>query len=221
MKLDKKQIPQLVILGLLTLLCIGYVSFTLTRGSKPAQQVQAAQPSAKNNESATAGCEQDTNIEVAKSSSTGLEPLMRRDPFIPQRLPGAEMNDPTSVPAPQKSGSVRPSVQVVRNPLASVPPINPFRGVSPVATPLPVATATEPAKPVQQEQDPQFVLTGVIRGEQNVAIVRSGESGRHIVREGQLIDGRYRVISISDDSAVLVHENHRIYLKLGGAKNAS
>ena len=27
MKLDKKQIPQLVVLGLLLLICIGYVSF--------------------------------------------------------------------------------------------------------------------------------------------------------------------------------------------------
>ena len=38
MKLDKKQIPQLVALGLLVLACVGYVSFTLVKPSAPAAQ---------------------------------------------------------------------------------------------------------------------------------------------------------------------------------------
>ena len=65
------------------------------------------------------------------------------------------------------------------------------------------------------------MITGVIRGAQNVAIIRSGDKGHYIVKQGQLIDGRYRVLSVTNDGAVLAYKDRRIHLKLGGAKNAS
>lgn len=220
MKLDKKQIPQLVVLGLLTLLCIGYVSFTVARGSKTPQPAQSAQKSADDSKSSADTSEPGTDIVLTRAQSGGSEPQSRRDPFVPQKLYGSETTGPAQVSTPQISQQTRSHVQIVRNPSASVPPINPFKGFSQMESPLPVAAAKS-VQTVQQEPDPQLVITGVIRGEKDVAIIRSGESGRHIVREGQLIDGRYKVISISDDGAVLVYKKYRIHLKLGGAKNAS
>jgi hypothetical protein len=67
--------------------------------------------------------------------------------------------------------------------------------------------------------EPTYTLTGVVRGEENVVIVHSSDNTRHIVKQGQLIDGRYRVLSVTEDGAVLANGNRRMYMKLGGVKN--
>lgn len=59
-------------------------------------------------------------------------------------------------------------------------------------------TATRPLGP------PPGVLwlSGVIQGDPTVAVLRRGENRYHVC-EGDLIEGRYRVISISNNSVVL------------------
>jgi hypothetical protein len=213
MKLDKKQVPQLVVLGVLVLICIGYVSFKVV--SPAPRRAPAAQT--KTTDTVKVETSEDVSEDIARLLPNGVFPDLsitpaRRDPFAPVSLPAA------SVEKPNQAASVTPSrtaSQVVPNPTARVPrieanPFNPFNSRSVSAARVEV-----------QEEAPEFTITGVVRGERDVAIILTGEGGRYIVKKGQLIGGRYKVESVSDDGATLVYKNRRIYVKLGGVKNAS
>ena len=215
MKLDKKQIPQLIVLGVLVILCIGYVSF------KALSPKEAAAPPAPVNQAAeesTKSCEAVGDPSLASVAvdvtPTGVFPDItsvpsRRDPFMPQAMPMAEgtvnqiqpvVHVPNVKPLPRLNARKN-------NPWAKIQPVQPIPSFSQGAAPVVVA---------QPDPDPQFALTGVIRGEENVAVIRVGEKGRYIVKQGQLVEGRYRVLSVSSDSAVLAYKDRRISVKLGG-----
>ena len=137
--------------------------------------------------------------------------LVRRDPFQPVPLP----IDPDSIPPPSPTQQI--DTHHGKHPDFRVPPIN--------IGPYPVNTGT--GRPIEvrpagdQEKDPDFMLTGIVRGVQNVAIIRVGQSGRYVVKPGQLVEGRYLVLYVTNDSATLVYKGRRIEIKLGGVKNAS
>lgn len=223
MKPDKKQTIQLVVLGLLVVVFIGYMSFSFLspKPSKPAVQVVAG---AKAQQVATAESSEESEARTVAPVVSGVFPDLasvpaRRDPFVAQRIPGAEAEDPPSARPPLQAPRPRP-VTIARNPFPrvpslSVPPLNPFR-ISPVGE-QPASTAV--VRP--EDEDPKFVVTGVLRGEENVAIIRSGDKGRYVVKQGQYIDGRYKVLYVTGDGVVLADKNRRIHVKLGGDKNAS
>ena len=200
MKIDKKQLPQLIILGVLVVGFVGYLSFSVF---KP----KASAPPPEQNTTVSTGpaAEQPGIDQVA---AAGVFPDLagaetRRDPFAPQ----IAESQPTPASRPNAS---MPRTHV-SNLTSGLPTLNPFKeGAGASGAPiLPVA-----------ENDPEFVITGVIRGAENVAIIRVGEGERHVIKQGQLIDGRFKVLRVSDDGAVLAYKNRRIHLKLGGAKNA-
>lgn len=223
MSLEKKQVPQLIVLGVLVVGCVGVVSFQLSAGKRAAPKAKptaiakaqvdkaAGESTAKNEESDA------TKMAMAIPDvfpNLGTAPA-RRDPFKPAALSGGILPEPPSRPRPAASQQPRTTV----NPTSSgALPVNPFRnmGQGSGTSVIPAPTNVAPVEP-----DPQFTLTGVIRGEQDVAIIRSGQNGRYVVRQGQLIEGRYKVLSISDTGAVLAYKNRRIHVKLGGVKNAS
>lgn len=203
------------------MICIGYVSFKIV-APKPAGKSTAvvkkseAKPAAEDSEAANSPA---SAVVTTETASAGIFPDLnsvpaRRDPFLPQALPGVE-DDTSNVRAAAMVQKPRPpdTYPISKVPQISIAPANPFSlGTAPTAVHQPDE---------ETERDPEFVLTGVIRGDENVAIIRSGGSGRHVVRQGQLIDGHYRVQSITDDGVVLVYKNRRIHVRLGGAKNAS
>ena len=208
MKLDKKQLPQLVALGVLMLGSVGYVSFTVLRPKKsarvPAPVVEARQETDGSGGAADSRptAARQWQMVVARTFPDLMNVPARRDPFVPQIVPDAAPAQPErarSSPAPR-----RPTANQFAG---SVPPVNPFAVIGP---------GTLPSAAVVPEPDPDFVLTGIIRGKENVAIIRAGESGRYIVKQGQLIDGRYRVLSVSDNGAVLAYKKRRIHVRLGG-----
>lgn len=221
MTLDKKQVPQLAILGVLVIMCIGVVSFQVMRGKSVPVPAPSASVEAKADDSEI----QSTSKANITTLETDVFPNLasvpgRRDPFAPQQTAEALVQTRAEImqqaknaqTARRASANVRPiNIPSGRVPRIDVKPMNPFsQGNTPGALPVQV-----------QEQNPQFVLTGVIRGDNNVAIIRMGSDGRHVVKAGQTIDGHYRVLSVSDDGAVLVNEkNRRIHVRLGGDKNA-
>jgi hypothetical protein len=222
MKLDKKQLPQLIVLGVLVMICIGYVSFTI---AKPPQGNPAAAPGQKAAANGAAGSSagSDTSEDVSGSVPFEVFPnvtaaLPRRDPFATQALSSeaaAQTSQKVTI-SPVRQRPVRDFRPVTNSgsvPRIDVKAINPFTQPSVQVAPLPQVHEAPP--------EPKFTLTGVIRGNQNVAIIQSGSGGRHVVREGQMIDGQYRVQSVSDHGVILVNKNRRIYVKLGGVKNAS
>ena len=134
-------------------------------------------------------------------------PIPRRDPFTIQNLEAVGAPQPRK-PADLKAARV--AQRAVKAASGRVPPLIPMGSFANVSV-----------VPSTQNQDPYFVLTGVIRGIENVAIIRVGNSERHIVKQGQFIGGRYRVLSVSPDGVVLACKDRRIHLKLGGVRNAS
>lgn len=216
---DNKKLPQLIVLGVLMIGFIGYLSFQVMSSS------HSSAPAVTKSKSAAAvpgrgGSAQpeDASVdapETGSSSGPGYAEV-RRDPFAPQKLPGAQTPENGKTPsAPTRASTM------VKNPMGKVPPINlspmnPFSQVSGVP-----GGANQPNGGLPSEHSPKFVVTGVIRGAQNVAIIRSGDKGHYIVKQGQLIDGCYKVLSVTNDGAVLAYKDRRIHLKLGGAKNAS
>jgi len=212
MKLDKKQIPQLVVLGLLLLICIGYVSFKFMK-PPAAGPAPAAKQSAKANTAGNALVQVQAEPVLSTATFPDLgAPIPRRDPFTVQNLEGVGAPKPNK-PANSKANPV--AQRAVRAASGRVPPLIPMGSFANVSA------VQSTAVPSTANPDPLFVLTGVVRGRENVAIIRVGNSERYVVKQGQLIGGRYRVLSVSPDGVVLACKNRRIHLKLGGVPNAS
>lgn len=214
MKPDKKQIPQLAVLGLMLLLCIGYVGFQFT-GKKAAPP-----PPAQNQTEQEKKAEELDPEQLRAAQIAGLPAVSKRDPFAP----AMKVSDPGQFAGSSKrNGGVdnlptpnRPVPKIQNNQLASLS--QPLR-IEPIPVPVDDGLSSEGGSAYVQPSDPDFKVTGVIRGEKNVAIVRVGDE-RHIIREGQYIYGKYQVVSVKDDGVVLSNEGRRISLKLGGEKNA-
>ncbi|OFX15299.1 MAG: hypothetical protein A2Z18_11440 [Armatimonadetes bacterium RBG_16_58_9] len=216
MKLDKKQLPQLIVLGLLVVVCVGYVSFTVlkpkrleTQPKPPAQARQAADDDRAAQDDSADGAQWKTVLAGIFPDLTATP--SKRDPFSPQPLVGAAVNQSilAGMNAARRNVVVRPKIDI--------PPMNPL--INPYQ---PTTRQVDPrVVDVPRDTTPDFMLTGVVCGNRNVAIIRTAAGGRYVVRQGQLIDGRYKVLYVADDGAVLAYEGRRIHLKLGGAKNAS
>lgn len=218
---DKKQVPQMVILGVLVALCAGYVVMKITgaKSAPTAAQTQtAAAPQAGQPIGRGPDAEPSPDVESpAAESGAGNATVEvvpaeaavqagKRDPFSPA------ISNATAVAAAPPPQSVQPSVRISRaDPLPFyVPPI------SPMPVEAPGGAGMENADPAL----PSFQLTGIITGRTNVAIIRLGEA-RHIVKEGQLINGMYKVVKVSQDGVQLTHDGRSVFLKLGGEGNAS
>ena len=129
--------------------------------------------------------------------------LPRRDPFAKQNIPGEE---DANQPAAPKAAPARAPKAFGAGSAARVPALNPFgQGSGPGYPSYPVGVSPRPA---EQENEPEFVLTGIVRGSQNVAIIKVGDEKNAILsnRAGR-IDGGYKLLSItSSDCCVLVHK---------------
>jgi len=209
MKLDKKQIPQVIVLGVLVLICIGYVSFTVLK--PPAVELKPPPPKQPDKSAPGVAVVQlaPQPIQPTAAFPDLTTPVARRDPFTVQPLPQSSSADEDKQAAARPQPQIR---QALKTAAAKVPPLIPAIG----------SLSDFSIQPVQRDQDPDFVLTGVIRGYYgNVAIIRVGDSERHVVKQGQFINGRYQVLAVTSDGAVLACGSRRIHLKLGGVRNAS
>lgn len=209
MKLDKKQIPQMVVLGLLVLACIGYASFTVFK--PPAVEIKAPAPKEPDKAGASIAVVRLTARPIQSTAAFPdlSTPIARRDPFTVQVLPSSDTTHPDKQANAKPTSAAR---QAIKSATSKVPPLIP---------PMGNFTPNLSVLPSVQNQDPDFVLTGVIRGWENVAIIRVGNSERYVVKQGQFINGRYQVLAVTSDGAVLACGNRRIHLKLGGVRNAS
>jgi xanthosine utilization system XapX-like protein len=224
---DKKQVTQVVILVALVAVFVGYgiVKFagskpkaaqtpatTATKQAGVASQGQSADGAA--NESATDTASQASVVEQPCAVEAVVTTDNTRDPFAPSMVAASNFHIP---PAPRiwKTASRRTDPPVIPN-VGLLP-----MGVGPSQSVEPGPTAVDQAKPATAPVPfPEFVLTGVITGRENVGIIRLGES-RYIVKEGQRIDGIYRVVSVSQEGVLVTRDSRSVFLKLGGEGNAS
>ncbi len=213
MKTDKKQLPQLIALGVLVVGCVCFVSFQFFL-NKPAEN--AVKPQSAPEASQASEPSADTTTAVTEDAvASGVFPELavsppRRDPFAEQPLPGQRIEGPVQVVrVPENPVNLTPP-SFGPLPKIGVTPLNPFgSGQS-----LGGQTAEAP-------QETKFSLTGVVRGDQNVAILRTSDGGRYIVKQNESVNGRYKVLMVTDDAVVLSDGGRRIYVKLGGEQNAS
>lgn len=163
----------------------------------------------------------------AKTASPAVAGLVKRltvstyskDPFTPLVAfaePGSAMKV-TAAPPVRLTEMFRGGLPM---PGATLTPLRPFEAPSvsvpeahPVATPVyPAVSPTEPDKPAMP-----YMLTGVVMGNPNVAILRHNDGTRRVARTGDMLDGTFRLVAIAGDTVTITGDGERFELMLGAA----
>ncbi|MHB0913263.1 MAG: hypothetical protein ACYC2Y_07435 [Armatimonadota bacterium] len=190
MKIDPNQRTQVIVLCSLVVFVFGFGIYRIVGTTTSASP--KAKTEAKVDEKASKQVSEEPAVD------TGIVPVVAlgesRDPFEPRILPRREQSS-TAEPRP------------VRN---YTPPLP-----SPIA-PMPIAIGPVPNAQPQEEPVDKLTLTGVIEGDVDLAIIRGSGGERYIVREGQRINGKYKVLDISRSGVKLKFEDKTIVLHLGG-----
>ncbi len=208
MKIAEDQKKQFIVLCCLVVFVLGYAVFKII-GSGSHAQTRQTQTTAKTSAATTDANKVDVgepvdNVALAPAAAGETE---ARDPFIPQIGESAPANTrPTRMSLP--------------------PPVFPsgkLSSLSPLMPPMPfnreitVTTQNPPAREPDPDPSQTLRLTGVIQGAVNVAILRGPDNARYIVREGQVIDGKYRVDLVTRFGVRLSFNNRSYLLSLGGS----
>lgn len=210
MKIANEQKKQFIALCCLVVFVFAYGITKLVGSGSHAQtrQTEAVTKTVEKStdQAAPAEVEQPAAVVVAVDPTAGQT---ARDPFIPQ------VNTEPSAQSP-----TRPRPMPTFTPLPGAGGMN--TRISPLLLPdmqrtITVSSGGSGGQQSQQE-DPSltYKLTGVIQGSVNVAILRGPDNARYIVREGQIIDGKYRVTRVTRFGVSLSYNKQNYLLSLGG-----
>ena len=75
-------------------------------------------------------------------------------------------------------------------------------------------TESAPAAPAMLTFE---VVTGILEGDDNVAILKWTDSQRQVVRVGDHLDGGYTVKAIRADGVLVAHGSHEWLMRLGNS----
>jgi len=200
MKIDDSQKKQIAVMCCLIAVFVAFGAYRLvgmrthagSPSEKPSQVVVKKQPA-----QTTAA---DRQVAAESPADDPVVAQKPRDPFEPQFVPQAQKSKPSS---PSSRAPLPLVAQGSNLPFPLIPPLG--------TQPIRIEQSAEP------EEDPtrELRLTGVIEGEINVAIIRGAGNKRYIVREGQSIDGKYTVVSISQAGVRLRYQGKGVVLKTG------
>lgn len=217
---DKKQLPQVIVMGILSLGLFGYFGWKMlapppTQAAAPPPAAASAAPGAAGAVGAANSAASVTVAPITDEASVGAPGPEMRDPFMVPAWATAPTATPArSAPAAQPAASAPPAPSLPE--LAAFHPLPPATAV---VTPSPAATG--PAAP-PAPTGPQWQVTGVLTGDSPdsyLAILRSGDERRY-VRTGSMVDGEYRVDSIDGSGVTLVKGSATYRLSLGGQSTA-
>jgi hypothetical protein len=212
MKIAEEQKKQFIVLCCLVVFVFAYAVVKLVGSSSNAQTRQTKAVTKQIDKSTVTDNRVDTPETATEVvASDAAVDQSARDPFIPQVVPDDNNSSTTAGRIKTTFPPMLPTGQ-----LSGLGPLVPPMGFGQKIT---VGTANPGTGQVEQEQDPAKLLklTGIVQGSTNVAILRGPNNARYIVREGQVIDGKYRVDMISR-YGVRLSFNKRIYLlSLGGS----
>ena len=242
-KLEKEQLPKVIALGVMATGLLGYAGyFWLARGGAatpavastphPAVPKPSAVPQRAPNDPVMALAPIDhANPFVPAFTATSTAPA----PPKPAAKPAAK---PASKPAPAKP-SAAPGVMMARLPdqfngpaldgdpggAVPPPPVVPPVGKAPAphavaaqpgkVKPTPAAKPRPPAGP----RPPAVTVTGIIEGQEDVAILKWQDARGQVVRAGDHLTGGYVVKAIRSDAVVLALGAHEWVARLGAAAN--
>lgn len=201
-KLDRKQMQQVIVLGVLFLVAIGYAGYQLFfagstgASTKSASATTQAQPSEQNQQTTT-------EPEWLTASAPA------RDPFvIPPQFDNLKQQ--------ARAQTVRPaSTRVASSPsLSALPPmpVVPVSGNS-------IGDSQTSSAP-ETEAQPNITVTGVVVGQRPVAILRTEGGDQRVVQPGHQLEGGYVLREVSRDGIVIEKDGKTVTLRPGGNPNA-
>ena len=240
MKIDKKDLPKVVILAVLfagaLVYCFTQMGGTTTTAKAASPPTAAGGPGTVPVAGTAAGSQPvsapgpgqplgpDASFDPTQLSSI----VGGKDPFVPNGP--AAPRDPALPPVPVKVAAGTPApipaVSVVERPkpggIAGFPPFfggGPGNGGSPSYAPVqPIKAVELPPPPA-----PNYAVTGVVLGNgggaENVAILRDGEE-RRFVRVGDSVGNDFVVSAILFDGVEIRSGERRVILKIGGDSRA-
>lgn len=205
--LDRKQLRQIIVLGILFLAATGYGAYQLfftgsTSASTKGSATTASEQQAQN-------AEQQTTTPSWFSSS---EPT--RDPFvIPPQFDNLKQS--------QMQNTRPASPRVAPPPSVSALPPMPVMPVSSGTNGNAAASATNQSAPAAQpEPEPNVRVTGVVVGNYPVAILQPEGGSQRIVQPGSQLEGGYVLRTVSREGIVLEKDGKTVTLRPGGNPNA-
>jgi hypothetical protein len=207
---DKKQVPQLVGMGVLAAGLFGYFTWRVIT-PPPAERVQAAV------KIAVAKVVNPGDDELAELTGGFAPTLAMRDPFISVIQPEIT---PAALPAQPVHS---PNAPFNEKALGSIPPlpysneVRPLAGLSPNG--IPSATAPLPTGPTT----PPWSVTGILSGPgpgNQIAVLRDGDA-RRFVPLGGMVDSQFRLIGVDRYGVTLKNGSQRFRITLGSAKSKS
>ncbi len=191
---------QLLIVAALfaVLITIGVVQFGGLLGGGDAPQANP-QPQPATNSGASGASAQAT--QTASHTGVQLPPLSPRDPFRPTIV---------QAQTPPESNKVVRDTPAPRREIAGTPPVPPMTlpggqiGLQPAET----APPTEP-------EYPNYQITGVVQGPNSVAILADSDGRRRFVKQGDLLEEGWRVVSIQRGAITLRKGKQQLTVRVG------
>jgi hypothetical protein len=254
-KLEKKQIPAVAALVLVTVGAVGYTVYSLLGVSKPAANSTTAEdpggpaygPGGTGPLDPVTGQPSATpNKQLAQLQ--GVPASFKTDPFNPAVVPpapedpsrraeklGRKLGEAFGRGMAELSKGLNSAFGSGNTNAPSLPPAGEWtptalrdfatsEGLADETAGGPgpsVAAAPAPAPAPAPLVRPTLTLTGVIEGDNSVAILRGNQDERHFVSVNDRVAGRYVVKSISSDGVLLSASGpqpDRWFLPLGGEK---
>ncbi len=214
-KLDKKQIPQVVMLAVLALGLFGYFAKTLLMPGPVSAKAAVPAPAAA---AAALGAKPAPGTAVpGVAAAPPMPSATMRDPFAPAIT--ASSNSAAPMQAARAAAPPAPR-------LASLRALPPAGFSIPAAPPLPFPAAAAPpayGRPTASlpplPAAPSWTVTGVLQsGAEHIAILRSGET-RRFVKQGDYVDDQFQVAQVTRSFVVLRAGRSAFTLPLGGTKD--
>lgn len=216
-KMDPKQVPQVIILGVLTVGVLGWGAMQAMGSGgekKPAAATAAATPDDdEKTEPAAAGTGTGSDVQITQAGAPAMQlpGTYNPDPFRPAK--GAKSTLPPLEAAPPPPPVRKPlrTASALRWPgnFESVPSLG---GGDVPAKPEVVVPAPPPA-PIR----PMMLVTGIIDvedGDDMALIVLDGRD-RRILQVGDVVANNYRVKKIAMDGVMLVNGTDKYFVSIG------
>ena len=237
-KLDKEHLPKVIALGVMGTGLLGYAAWSwLGHGGGAAAPAAASMPHA-----ATA-----TRPDAAPRANDpvlALAPINHENPFVPSfQATSAAPSPPkpaipaAAKPAPPKASATPGKASASLPDMITGPAMDSLPGIAfsfpgpgapfPAKAQAPQRAVPQPAKPApaakpartEGPRPPAAVVTGIIEGQENVAILNWPGSRGQVVRTGDRLNGGYVVKEIRSDAVVLVLGASRWVVRLGAEAN--
>jgi hypothetical protein len=233
--IEKDQLPKIIAVGVVATGVLGFAAYSWLGGSGSGTPAVAAT-------NATTQAQPPEPVVGPKASIPALQlaEIYHQDPFKPAF--GPETAPPPAPPKPAPAPApARPPAEPKPTPVGA--PGDSFNGPAMEALPAVVkvsevtdAAAGRPAPPPAPKPEaarpapaakpapppaappPPVVITGILEGDDNVAILKWSDDHRQVVRVGDKLDGGYVVKAIRTDAVVVAHKNTTWTIRLGGDK---